>query len=51
MNIRRCLTWWRSAPDRPLPRVATPDWVNAGSEPTPEQLDEVLLRHRRRCAG
>ncbi len=43
MNIRRCLTWWRSAPARPLPRVATPDWVNALSEPTPEQLDEVLL--------
>lgn len=43
MNFRHCLNWWRSAPARPLPRVAAPDWVTAGSEPGPEQLDEVLL--------
>jgi len=43
MNLHQCLTWWRHAPARPLPRAATPDWVNAGSEPSAEQLDEVLL--------
>jgi hypothetical protein len=43
MNLRQCLTWWRHAPARPLPRVVTPDWVNGGIEPSAEQLDEVLL--------
>jgi hypothetical protein len=43
MNLSQCLTWWRHAPARPLPRVQVPDWVNAGSEPSAQQLDEVLL--------
>ena len=43
MDLRQCLTWWRGAPARPACRPAVPDWVNAGSEPSDEQLDEVLL--------
>ena len=43
MNLRQCLSWWRHAPTRPRSRTAAPDWVNAGCEPGPEQLDEVLL--------
>jgi hypothetical protein len=43
MILRQCLNWWRHAPARPRPRVAAPDWVNAGSEPGLDQLDEVLL--------
>jgi len=43
MKLHRCLSWWRSAPVRPHQRAATPDWVNGGSEPTAEQLDDVLL--------
>lgn len=43
MKLHQCLNWWRHAPQRPLPRVATPDWVTAGSEPSAEQLDDVLL--------
>ena len=42
MNIHRCLSWWRSAPVRPQHRPAAPDWVNAGSEPDAEALDDVL---------
>ena len=42
MNLRQCLIWWRHAPARPH-RVAAPDWVNGGIEPSAEQLDEVLL--------
>jgi hypothetical protein len=43
MNLSQVLLWWRAAPARRAPRPATPDWVNAGSEPNPEQLDDVLM--------
>ncbi len=43
MNLRQCLSGWRAAPARPMPRPVTPSWVNGGSEPSPEQLDDVLL--------
>jgi hypothetical protein len=43
MNLSRKLLWWRAVPARALRRPATPDWVDAGSEPSPEQLDDVLL--------
>lgn len=43
MNLRQCLNWWRHAPARPRSRAAAPDWVNAGCEPSPEPLDEVLV--------
>ncbi len=43
MNLSQVLQWWRAAPARALPRPAPPDWVNAGSGPSPEQLDDVLL--------
>jgi hypothetical protein len=43
MNLSQVLLWWRAAPARTLPRPVTPDWVNAGSEPGPERLDDVLL--------
>ncbi len=43
MKLSQILLGWRASPARALPRPATPDWVNAGSEPSSEQLDEVLL--------
>jgi hypothetical protein len=33
----------RTAPSRRRRRAELPDWVQAGTEPSPEQLDEVLL--------
>jgi hypothetical protein len=42
MNLRQVLHWWRAAPDRALPRAATPDWVTAGSRPRHEQRDQAL---------
>ena len=43
MNLNQALTWWRRAPAQPLARPALPDWVQACSEPTEAQLDDVLL--------
>ena len=42
MNLSQTLQRWRAAPARRLHRPAVPDWVNAGSAGTPEQLDEAL---------
>jgi hypothetical protein len=33
--------FWRAAPARAPHRPATPDWVNAGSEPATPPLDDV----------
>lgn len=43
MNLIRLLPWRRTAPPRMAQRLPLPDWVHAGGEPSPEQLDEVLL--------
>jgi len=43
MNLNQVLPWRRAAPARCAHRPATPDWVNAGSEPSPALLDDVLL--------
>jgi hypothetical protein len=44
MNLSRYLQWGRTAPQRRVSRPATPEWFNAaGSEPSAEHLDEVLL--------
>jgi len=43
MNLIRLLPWCRTEPARTAQRPQVPDWVNAGAEPSPEQLDEVLL--------
>ena len=45
MNLSQYLPWRRVAPPRPLLRPAKPDWVDAGSDPTVEPVDEV----RRGC--
>jgi hypothetical protein len=42
MNLSQVLHWWRAAPARALPRPATPDWLTAGSQPGPEQIDQAL---------
>ena len=39
MKLSQCLPWRRRADERPAP----PSPVDAGDEPTPEQLDDVLL--------
>lgn len=43
MNLSHFILRWRSAPKRCAQRPATPDWVTGGSEPSPQQLDDVLL--------
>ena len=43
MKLGRLILWWRAAPARVQPLPARPDGVSANGEPTPEQLDEVLL--------
>ena len=41
MNLGHVFLWWRAAPARAPQRPATPDWVNAGSEPAAQPLDDL----------
>ncbi len=43
MKLSECLRWWRNAPTQRVHRPVAPDWVNAGTEPSPQQPDETLL--------
>jgi len=43
MKLMHWLPWRQPEPGRRAARPAAPDWANAGSEPSPQPLDEVLL--------
>ena len=43
MNLIPSFLRSRTVPTRRPRRSELPDWVHAGAEPSPEQLDEVLL--------
>jgi hypothetical protein len=43
MKLSQCLMWWRRAAKPRVQRPRAPDWVDAGTEPSPQQLDDILL--------
>jgi len=43
MKLGSCFRLWGATPEAVPRRRQVPDWVEVAAEPTPEQLDEVLL--------